>query len=529
MSPQAVADPLDALAAQHGAIVAAGADPLDALAQQHGAITANFKTSNEKDAEGNAVVNRSSAAPNFAGPGAALGGDFVLGAAKGAGETLTHLGSLALHTPVLGKFLHAANQQLYGLTPEQQEAAFASALDALKATNWAQKIGKGTEQVAEVIAPANAIRATGMKVAAEVAPRLTQSLGPILSRALPRAIVEGAGSAAIAKAQGGNPIVGGVLGAAAPVVGEAVDGLPASLKEQAEKRVVQALGPTKERFKTIANRLAPQILARGLGGSRQSLQQKAADTLETVGEQIDNVLNVKGSQPISVQPVHDALEAAKDAFRTPNTQTGKMIELEPRAIRQLAGLQKVVSDLGPTSTVEQMLAVRKAWDKVVDQAGGFAHRAGGAIGVPLKDQSEAFAKREGASAIRQLLAADVPDLAALNKEYSFWKGLDDVLTQTLQRTQPQARSLVSHVAETGGNAMAAASGAGPAVISGKVMQAVHAVVSSPRWQFASAKMRDRLADALMNGNAGQIFSTISQIGAVQSSKIPALVSEASPQ
>src|SRR5262249_8106536 len=129
------------------------------------------------------------------------------------------------------------------------------------------------------------------------------------------------------------------------------------------------------------------------------------------------------------------------------------VEFEPRAIRQLSGLQQIMDDLGPTTTVAQLRAVRQAWDKVVAQAGGYAQRASGSIGVPLNDQSEAWAKREGAGAIRKLLEADVPELAAINKEWSFWKNLDDVLTQTMQRTQPQGPGVGKMVAQAAGQAV----------------------------------------------------------------------------
>jgi hypothetical protein len=68
MGAQAVADPLDALAAQHGATLAtappvASIDPLDALASEHGALPV-FRATNEKDDQGNAVVRGASKAWN---------------------------------------------------------------------------------------------------------------------------------------------------------------------------------------------------------------------------------------------------------------------------------------------------------------------------------------------------------------------------------------------------------------------------------------------------------------------------------
>lgn len=451
----------------------------------------------------------------------------MIGAAKGAGDTVNNLGRLALHTPIVGRFLKAANTAMYGLTPEQQDAAFTELEKNLTATTTAQKVGKVAEQVGETILPASKVAGAGEALARAAAPALVPAIGETAARALPRAIVEGAGMAGVSAAQGGNPVVGGVLGAAGPVAGELVNSLEPGLRATAEKKVVQALGPTKERYKAIAERLAPNILKRGLGGSREALQAQAADTLDTVGTQLDAVLAKHGADQLSVQPVVDALETAKDAFRATNPASGEIVPLEPRALRQLDGLQKVVAALGPDATVENLTAVRQAWDKVVAQAGGFDHRAAGAIGVPLRDQSEAWAKREGASAIRKVLADGVPDLAAVNKEYSFWKGLSDVLTQTLKRTQPQGPGLASALAEGAGAVVggAAGSAAGPggalggALFTGKLAAMAKAAFESPRWKLVDAKLRNSLADAIQSGSASKVTGLLSQITAVQASKI----------
>jgi len=335
-----------------------------------------------------------------------------------------------------------------------------------------------------------------------------------------------AGQAGIAAAQGGDPRIGAIGGAVTPAIGAAVEALPDKLKAQALKQVVQGLGPTKERFKAIAAKLAPNILQRGLGGTREALQEHAATTLATVGAELDGILAQHATQPIGTAPVVQALETAKDAFRTTGAG-GKVVEFEPRAIKQLTGLQQVLTDLGPTPTVEQLVGVRRAWDKVVSQAGGFEHRAAGAIGVPLKDISEAWAKREATGAIRAQLAADVPDLAVINKEWAFWKNLDDVLRQTLKRTQPQGPGLGRMVVGGVGGAVGAAAGApfgvapslaGAAALA-KVADMAKTTMASPAWKFASAQAKDRLADAIVSNDVGRIVMALTRITSTQASKV----------
>src|SRR5205085_12033434 len=108
----------------------------------------------------------------------------------------------------------------------------------------------------------------------------------------------------------------GVMGAAIPVAGAAIRAAAPALEHQAAKQVVEALGPTKERFKAMADRLTPGILSRGLRGSREALQTQAADAAENAGAQIDQALQEYGGRKIGTQPIVDALESAKGALRT---------------------------------------------------------------------------------------------------------------------------------------------------------------------------------------------------------------------
>src|SRR5436190_13762978 len=443
-----------------------------------------------------------------------------LGAVKGVGQSVIGAGRLVQMIPGVTRAVDA----LYG-SPGISEEAMRQAEELVRPQGVAQHLGKGAEQIAELIVPGSKLAQAGEAAETRFAPKLAPIVGETVAKFAPRAAVEAAGQAGMAKIQGGDPRLAAAFGAATPALGAVVEALPQKLKDQASKQVVQALGPTKERFKAIAEKLAPNILQRGLRGSREALQDQAATTLSQVGDQLDTLLTQRGQQVISPQPVIQALETSKEAFRT-TTAAGKIVEFEPRAIKQLNGLQQVLTDLGPTPTVEQLVAVRRAWDKVVSQAGGFEHRAAGAIGVPLKDISEAWAKREATSAIRELLAQQVPDLAAVNKEYAFWKGLNDVLTQTLKRTQPQGPSLTRQVLETGSAAMGGAIGstAGPVgaaggVALGKVMAMAQSTMRSPAWKLASAQAKDRLADAIVSNNAGKIAMALARISAVEGSKL----------
>ena len=441
--------------------------------------------------------------------GLATLGDFVIGALKGGGETAINLGSMLHQIPGVSSLV----DKLYGQEGLSQ-AAFPEARAAMTPTNTAQSIGKGAERIAELIVPASKV-STAAKAA----------FGTGKAALAGRMAAEGTGGAVMSAAQGGDPRLGAIGGSLAAGAGRLVEAIPGRLKTQAATQVMQALGPTKERFKAMASKVTPEVLKRGLTGSREALKEQSAQMVAELGPKIDDAIVAVGNRTASTLPIMQALEDSKAPFQM--VTGGKTVPLDARALRQIEGLQKVIADTGGTATVEQLVGVRRAWDKIVSQAGGYQQRASGAIGVPLADQSEAAIKKIGATEIRKVLDAAVPELSAINKEYAFWRSLDDVLGQTLSRTAPQSQGLGRKVAQAAGAGVGAMAGSGGGVFgmtSGAMLGAGAAkmldkVITSPAWALTSAKLKDRLAEALMSGKQARIVDVLGQITSVQASKV----------
>ena len=183
------------------------------LKQADASTPATFHQENAVDEQGHSVVARLATAARDAIDNTAVG------VVKGGLSTATNLGRLALHAPIVGRFLQAANQHLFGLSPEQQEAAFDDAAKVLEAHGVAESIGKGGEQLSELIVPSSEAAGLGEKASSIVAPYLERIVGRAGARLLPKMAIEGAATAGMAKAQGGSPVVGAALGAAGPLVG----------------------------------------------------------------------------------------------------------------------------------------------------------------------------------------------------------------------------------------------------------------------------------------------------------------------
>lgn len=287
-------------------------------------------------------------------------GNLGLGAVRGVGQSVTNLGELVHKIPGVSTAVDAAWDLVYGprskSMPSLSQAAFADANARLQPQNTTQAIGKMGEQIAEVITPARAIESTAMNVGARLGKMSPKLILP------GRMAVEAAGGAGIAGMQGGSPTVGGVLGAAVPAVGVGVKALGPVLKTSAVKSVEQGLGAGKERLKALGAKITPEILKRGLSGSRETLKAEADEAVRAVGKQIDTALGAYGERTASPQPILDALAKAKSKYLRWVGAPAKAAETGEATLPLEAGFQRTASDVF-TGETEQAL-----WPQVLNDA-----------------------------------------------------------------------------------------------------------------------------------------------------------------
>jgi hypothetical protein len=143
---------------------------------------------------------------------------------------------------------------------------------------------------------------------------------------------------------------------------------------------------------------------------------------------------------------------------------------------------------------DKLRKFRQDWDGIVAAAKGYQ-------GADLTNNVKAAAYKAAAGGIREILAADKPDIAALNREYSFWKKAQTVVDETMLRTSSQAKPLGRKMARVGGQVLGFSQGGpGGAVLGGEMMDAIEAATNSAAWQTTSAVMKHQLADAIAQGS-----------------------------
>lgn len=318
-------------------------------------------------------------------------------------------------------------------------------------------------------------------------------------------------SGALTLAQSGSPVDAGVSAGLTAILpgGGAAQRASGALREGAEKTVAQALGATKEWAKSEAGKLAPQILDRGISGSRQAILAEARSAVSEVGPKLAQAYKeaAAAGSTVNGDAIRGSLQFAAEKLMVKDAEGVRIAVAgaEP-VVSKLRQLEDFVEKLGPDIPVDKAAFIKSTWDQIVSKAGLFGQKATSSA----TDNANAWAVREGAGAFRELLNAN-PTIEALNKEFSFWKGLRNVLTETEKRTQAQGGGLTAAVTGSAGMAAGFASGDSvgdrleKAFIGGAAGRQVVKVMQSPYWRTAvSAPFKNALARALATGSAAKI-------------------------
>lgn len=301
-----------------------------------------------------------------------------------------------------------------------------------------------------------------------------------------------------------------------------------ALRGSAEKQYAQALAPTTKPNKALTAKVVPELLDRGVTAmSLKGLQAQAAHHISAVGSAIGDAWdNLPAGTSTELEPVYDRLQSAIDDTHSVADSAGNMIPKGPEAERAIGNISKLqqtlvdVSEADPATgklvvPVDKIRALRQYFDDIAARAGRYS-------GKDLADQSAAEAHGIAADSIRSELAKDHPEIAALNKEYSFWKNVHQITSDTISRQQGQSRPLGVQLARAGGFVKAGPLGA-------EAMGALTESVRSTAWRTASAVIKDRLADAIASGSQSAVDFYVKKIAAATGAAVLSDREQQTPQ
>lgn len=276
------------------------------------------------------------------------------------------------------------------------------------------------------------------------------------------------------------------------------DHIPKKLKDSALKQYAAALHPTTGEMKTVAQEVAPEMLNRGITfKTPEALADKASTAANTAGEKIGSFFNdLPDHVKTVVDPVMEKLKGLKNKYII----DGKV--MRPEAVNAIQNVEDKVNELALGNVADKtnevgmknLRQLRQIFDEHF------------VVGKDMSDISAYTKKAERAAgdSIRAELAKDSPDLASLNKEFSFWQSVKDLAETSAKREFGKNGRVMSHALggiiggelghETGNTTAGTLIGTflGPKAAE---------YIRSPAWKSVSAVTKNKLADYIASGKA----------------------------
>lgn len=440
-------------------------------------------------------------APTAPAPSGGTLANVATGVAKGAANTVTGLGKVMYdYVPGVQTASDAVQRAMFGDVIPGNQMLDSAQRGLLRPNGTAQKVGFAGEQLGEFFIPA-----AKAGVLAKV---------PGITRAIPSAQ-----AALTTKAQGGSGTDAAISAGLSAVIpgAAALKRGAAAMETSAEKTVAQALGATTRDLKKQAAEIAPQILRRGVRGSRETLLERATQQVDDLGAQIGAEVERAAASGgvVNQQTVRGNIQLAKDALgERLASGSRETVPGYEQVVSQLDALDEYVSKLPMDIPVDQAHRLKMRWDSIVDAAGLFGTK--GMASAADKSRGRAF--ESASDAFRELLNSGNATLADLNREFAFWKKLQTVTKATIDRTQSQTGGLIRAGAATAGAASGFASGDSfgdsleKGAIGGVLGSQLVKVIQSPAFRTTvSAPLKQKLADALASGSAERIASITGKI------------------
>lgn len=271
---------------------------------------------------------------------------------------------------------------------------------------------------------------------------------------------------------------------AAKTAVKGVSKLAPVVKGSSEKSYLKALGPTTIAEKKLAEKVVPELTKRKeFGITRGSLLNKAEENVEKSGEALEKGYeDLPKDSKVSILP---AIKTIKDR------QEGLKINgvLPDVSKQEWVQLDRVKSDLINVARAREVSPqTLREFRQVLDQSivgskKGFVMtgRGGGKLN----------AQRSMANSLRRVLADKYPDIAKLNKEYSFWSNMNELLSTTAFKEKSPLSSVHAFGAEK------VADAAHPYI--GIFVNLQKLFSDNVAWNTFSGSMKSRLADLLAKG------------------------------
>lgn len=300
----------------------------------------------------------------------------------------------------------------------------------------------------------------------------------------------------------------GAIEAATMGAGKVLKPIGGALIDSAKEGLGKVLAPTTIATKAAAKKVLPRMVDEApIALTRKGLLENVGTSLRGAGKALDEALQkVPTGTTLSsgqIANVTGRLDALASSFMTKTASGGMAVVPGAEAsVGFINGMKDFIQQSDPS--FESIRNIRKVLDGLVDKSGKF--------NMTAAEGSEKEIQRFTADALRGELAKAAPDVAAANRDYSFYKGIQTVLEKTIERTTGQQGNLTRRILMAGGATAGSPYGIAGAFTGAAVMKALAQVADSTAWRTVSAATKSKIANLIATDQLGEASALITRIG-----------------
>lgn len=195
------------------------------------------------------------------------------------------------------------------------------------------------------------------------------------------------------------------------------------LRREAEGLVSdRVLAPANPKYKVPAQKVAPELLKRGVQGDRVAIQQFADDLIGTAEQQLDDLATTHAADRLPTAPTLKTLDDAMAKMQFDGPHGPQVNPAFQDAYSELAKQRQFVADRGADMSLADMRRLRQSLDAVSKKAGAFS-KASGDLGLSAVED----AVLETGNALRDQIATSRPEFAGPNADMHLGLTLRDIL------------------------------------------------------------------------------------------------------
>jgi len=279
--------------------------------------------------------------------------------------------------------------------------------------------------------------------------------------------------------------------------GQSLKPLAQPLQQSAENIAGQILAPTTKFNKALTEKITPKFIEKSpFAFSLKGLVSKAEKNIGKFGEQIGAKFEALPPESRdSLVPIFRRITQAQDALAITGTN-----HIPSTKLAQHDALSNLKNELVTIAGNSQSISTPTLRHYLQELSNTVASSKAGYAFKPMSEQATLSAQRTVSDVIRDEMAKSRPDINVINKEYTFWKDLQKIAKDTVDRKRGQVGGVRKVIAQAGGEAAGASIGGVPgAMIGGYVGNKLQGFLDSPAFKFINMSVKSKAADYIASG------------------------------